>query len=83
MFFIKSKHFKFKLQWDINMWLWGMQFVFQCTSSKMEQNTLRKYKLSNYSQKCFHNLINENNFNYYENKNVNNFTLFIFVFWDI
>mgnify|MGYP001219241991 CR=1 FL=1 len=66
--FKKNKHFKFKLQWDINMWLWGMQFVFQCTSSKMKQNTLRKYKLSNYSQKCFHNIINENNFNFYENK---------------
>ena len=37
--FQKKKHFKLKFQWDINMWMWGAQFIRQCTSKKMQENT--------------------------------------------
>ena len=50
------------------MLIWGIQFLRQCTHSKMEKNTLRKYRLSRYSQQCFHELINEIKIEYYENK---------------
>ena len=66
--FQKKKAFRFKFQWDPAMWVWGVQFLRQCTQNKMEENTLRKHRLSSYSQKCFHRLINEIKINYHENK---------------
>ena len=67
--FDKKKAFRFKFQWDPAMWVWGAQFLLQCTSKKMEENTLRKHRLSIYSQKCFHQLIDETHISYHENKN--------------
>lgn len=66
--FQKKKTFRFKFQWDPAMWIWGIQFLRQCTQSKMEENTLRKHRLSSYSQQCFHELINEIKIEYHGNK---------------
>ena len=66
--FQKKKAFRFKFQWDPAMWIWGAQFIWQCTRNKMEENTLRKLRLSIYSQKCFHQLVDEIKINYYANK---------------
>ena len=56
--FGKKKAFRFKFQWDFAMWYWGIQFLQQCNHKDMEVNTLRKHRLSIYSQKCFHHLVN-------------------------
>jgi len=66
--FEKKRAFRFKFQWDPTMWYWGAQFLRQCTHKNMEVNTLRKHRLSIYSQKCFHQLVDETQINYYENK---------------
>ena len=66
--FEKKRAFRFKFQWDPAMWYWGIQFLRQCTHKNMEVNTLRKHRLSIYSQKCFHQLVDETNISYYENK---------------
>ena len=67
--FQKKKAFRFKFQWDTAMWAWGIQFLRQCSYNKMKENTLRKHRLSSYSQQCFHKLINEIKIEYYKNKN--------------
>jgi len=64
----QKKAFRFKFQWDPAMWVWGVQFLRQCTQSKMEENTLRKHRLSSYSQQCFHELIDDIKIEYHENK---------------
>ena len=66
--FEKKRAFRFKFQWDPAMWYWGIQFLRQCTHKNMEVNTLRKHRLSIYSQKCFHQLVDETNISYHENK---------------
>ena len=66
--FEKKRAFRFKFQWDPAMWYWGIQFLRQCTHKNMEVNTLRKHRLSIYSQKCFHLLVDETNISYHENK---------------
>ena len=66
--FQKQRAFRFKFQWDPAMWYWGIQFLRQCTHKNMAVNTLRKHRLCSYSQKCFHQLIDETNISYYENK---------------
>ena len=66
--FQKKKTFRFKFQWDTAMWAWGIQFLQQCTTKKMKENTLRKHRLCSYSQQCFHELIDEIKIKYYENK---------------
>ena len=64
----KQRAFRFKFQWDPAMWYWGIQFLRLCTHKNMAVNTLRKHRLCSYSQKCFHQLIDETNISYYENK---------------
>ena len=64
----KEKAFRFKFQWDFAMWVWIIQFLRQCTKNKMKKNTLRKHRLSIYSQKCFHKLMNEVDIEYHGNK---------------
>ena len=66
--FEKKRAFRFKFQWDPAMWYWGVQFLRQCTHKNMEVNTLRKHRLSIYSQKCFHQLVDETNISYHKNK---------------
>ncbi|SVD11459.1 uncharacterized protein METZ01_LOCUS364313, partial [marine metagenome] len=56
--FEKQRVFRFKFQWDPSMWYWGIQFLLQCTQKKMTENTLRKHRLSTYSQKLFHQVVN-------------------------
>ena len=67
-YFQKKKAFRFKFQWDFAMWSWCIQFLRQCTQKKMKENTIRKHRLSIYSQKCFHKLMKEVNIEYHENK---------------
>ena len=55
----KQRAFRFRFNFDPNMWRWGFQFIQQCTKSKMKENTLRKHRLSTYSQIKLHELINE------------------------
>jgi len=50
----KKRAFRFKFQWDPAMWYWGIQFIRQCTQKRMAENTLRKHRISSYSQQCFH-----------------------------
>ncbi|MBC8256006.1 MAG: D-amino acid dehydrogenase [Candidatus Marinimicrobia bacterium] len=64
----KKRAFRFKFQWDPAMWYWGIKFIRQCTIKNMTENTLRKHKLSSYSQVCFHQLVEETNIKYHENK---------------
>ena len=64
----KKRAFRFKFQWDPAMWYWGIQFIRQCTQKRMAENTLRKHRISSYSQQCFHQLIDETNIKYHENK---------------
>ena len=64
----KKRAFRFKFQWDPVMWYWGIQFIRQCTQKRMAENTLRKHRISSYSQQCFHQLIDETNIKYHENK---------------
>ncbi len=66
--FQKKKALRFKFQWDLDMWVWGAQFLRQCTRNKMQENTLRKHRLSSYSQQCFHKLINDIKIEYHGNK---------------
>ena len=66
--FNKKKTFRFKFQWDPAMWYWGIQFISQCSRKKMGENTLRKHRLSSYSQNCFHQLLDEIKINYHGNK---------------
>ena len=44
--FEKQRAFRFKFQWDLSMWRWGLQFIRQCTQTKMGENTHRKHRLS-------------------------------------
>ena len=64
----KQRAFRFKFQWDMEMWRWGLQFIRQCTGKKMAENTLRKHRLSIYSQRHLHRLINETGIQYYKNR---------------
>jgi len=64
----QKKTFRFKFQWDPLMWAWGIQFLWQCRHIKMKENTLRKHRLSSYSQECFHELMNDIKIEYRENK---------------
>ena len=64
----KKRAFRFKFQWDPVMWHWGIQFIRQCTQKRMAENTLRKHRLSSYSQECFHQLIDDTNIKYHANK---------------
>ena len=66
--FEKQRAFRFKFQWDPSMWYWGIQFLLQCTQKKMTENTLRKHRLSTYSQKLFHQVVNETDIQYFQNK---------------
>ena len=64
----KQRAFRFKFHWDPAMWRWGLHFLYQCTHKRMAENTLRKHRLCSYSQKCFHQLVDETNINYHENR---------------
>ena len=64
----QKKTFRFRFQWDPLMWAWGIQFLWQCRHIKMKENTLRKHRLSSYSQECFHELMNDIKIEYHENK---------------
>ena len=64
----KQRAFRFRFNFDPNMWRWGFQFIQQCTKSKMKENTLRKHRLSTYSQIKLHELINETGIRFYQNK---------------
>ena len=66
--FKRQQAFRFKWQWDPNMWCWGLQFLLQCRRSKMKENTLRKHTLSVYSQKLFQKLTNELEIDYHQNR---------------
>ena len=65
----KKRTFRFKFQWDLAMWRWGLQFIRHCTKKKMGENTRRKHRLSIYSQKHLHRLINETEIRYHQNRN--------------
>ena len=64
----KQRAFRFEFQWDLTMWRWGMKFIRQCTRAKMSENTRRKHRLSIYSQEQLHQLIDETDICYHQNK---------------
>ena len=64
----KQRAFRFTFQWDLAMWRWGLQFIRQCTQTKMAENTRRKYRLSIYSQSHFQRLIDETGIQYHGNR---------------
>jgi len=66
--FEQQRTFRFKFQWDLAMWRWGIQFIRQCTKNKMSENTQRKHRLCTYSQMIFHRLINETGIQYHQNR---------------
>ena len=65
----KKRAFRFKFQWDLAMWRWGLQFIHHCTKKKMGENTRRKHRLSIYSQGHLHRLIDETEIQYHQNSN--------------
>ena len=65
----KKRAFRFKFQWDLSMWRWGLQFIRHCTKKKMAENTRRKHRLSIYSQGHLHRLIDETGIRYHQNRN--------------
>ena len=66
--FNRQNTFRFKFQWDSNLWFWCLQFLAH-NITRSKKNTLKKYLLCNYSQKCFHSLISENNIEFNRNNN--------------
>ena len=50
------------------MWRWGVQFIRQCTTKKMGENTRRKHRLSTYSQCNLHRIIDDTGILYHQNK---------------
>jgi len=66
--FEKQRVFRFKFQWDLAMWRWGLQFIRQCTHKKMAENTQRKNRLCLYSQKMLHQLVDETGVFYHQNR---------------
>ncbi len=66
--FKRQQAFRFKWQWDPNMWRWGLRFLMQCRRSKMIENTLRKHSLSFYSQQQFQKLTDELEIEYHQNR---------------
>jgi D-amino-acid dehydrogenase len=41
---------QYKLRLDPRLWLWSLRFFFQCTPAATHRNTLRKLRISSYSQ---------------------------------
>ena len=64
----KQRAFRFTFQWDLAMWRWGLQFIRQCSNKKMVENTHRKHRLSIYSQKLLHQLVDETGIHYHQNR---------------
>ncbi len=56
--------FRFRLTPDPRMWAWSLKFLRQCTAERARVNTLRKHALCLYSQRLFHNLVEETGVEY-------------------
>jgi len=56
--------FRFRLTPDPRMWAWSLKFLGQCTAGRARINTLRKHALCLYSQRLFHNLVEETGVDY-------------------
>lgn len=56
--------FRFRLTPDPRMWAWSLKFLRQCTAERARVNTLRKHALCRYSQRLFHDLVEETGVEY-------------------
>ena len=56
--------FRFRLTPDPRMWAWSLKFLRQCTAERARVNTLRKHALCLYSQRLFHDLVEETGVEY-------------------
>lgn len=49
--FMKGQALRLRLSADPKMWMWGLEFLRNCTAQKSRENTTRKLKLCLYSQR--------------------------------
>ena len=66
--FQKQQVFRFKLHWSPGLIRWGFNFIRQCTNENMRINTIRKLRLCSFSQEKLHELTQEANLEYEQNK---------------
>ena len=55
----KNSSFRFKFQWDLNFWKWGIQFLKHLRSGKSQNLTLKKCEFCLYSQRIYHKTLKE------------------------
>ena len=46
--------FRFKFQWDLDFWRWGIQFLKHLRSGQSQERTLEKCEFCLYSQRIYH-----------------------------
>ena len=55
----KNSPFRFKFQWDLDFWKWGIQFLKHLRSGKSQNLTLKKCEFCLYSQRIYHKTLKE------------------------
>ena len=54
----------FRLRMDVNQWRWGLRFLYECSPSRAEHNTLQAMRLSEYSRRTLQMLRKETGIQY-------------------
>lgn len=57
--FQEGQSLRLKLRPDLNMWAWGLKFLKNCTTEKVQLNTARKVRLCRYSQEILQDILVE------------------------
>ena len=62
--FLRDQSLRFKPSIDLDLWTWSLKFLFQCTKSRSEYNTIRKHRLASYSQQVLHETLRDLDISY-------------------
>lgn len=62
--FLEGQALRLRLNADPKMWIWGMQFLRNCTAERSRLNTSRKLRLCVYSQKKLQEITAQEQLNY-------------------
>lgn len=57
--FLKDQALRFTPSLDPRLWSWSMKFLAECTQARSSSNTLRKHRLSVYSQSIMHQTLQD------------------------